>query len=81
MNRLDKIAALLLQSLDDAAEEEVSEPSKNPGELPSGEPFDGLEELTAEEIDDRCDETMRPLEVALDKVVANARALLKAKAG
>lgn len=47
MNRLDKIAALLLQSLDDAAEEEVSEPSKNPGELPTVEPFEGLEELPA----------------------------------
>lgn len=45
MNRLDKIAALLLQSLDDAAEEEVSEPSKIPGELPVGEPFEDLEEL------------------------------------
>lgn len=47
MNRLDRIAALLLQSLDDAAEEEVSEPSKIPGELPAGEPFEDLEELPA----------------------------------
>ena len=48
MNRLDKIAVLLLQSLDDASEEEVSEPSGNPGELPAGEPFEDLEELSAD---------------------------------
>lgn len=80
MNRLDKIAALLLQSLDDAAEEEVSEPSGNTGELPV-EPFDDLKELPADVIGDRCDATMRPLEEALDKAVANARALLKGKTG